>query len=134
MIRSCGNSGRTFKSALIWAVADSADALQEEARKALAWEAIDEEKDELRLDDSQRRQLAENLKRAQADLKECVWRTYKNLILLGKDNTLRTVDLGLVHSSAAKTLSELYLNRLRQDGDVEEGVSPNFLVRNWLFE
>jgi len=25
----------------------------------------------------------------------------------------------------------LILNRLRQDGDVEEGISPNFLVRNW---
>src|SRR5262249_49413369 len=23
------------------------------------------------------------------------------------------------------------LNRLRQDGDLEEGVSPNFLLRNW---
>jgi len=25
----------------------------------------------------------------------------------------------------------LILNRLRQDGDVEEGISPNFLIRNW---
>src|SRR6202011_5964123 len=40
-------------------------------------------------------------------------------------------DLGLVHSSAAATLTGFVLNRLRQDGDVEEAVSPTFLVRHW---
>lgn len=131
MTREYGRSARTFKSALIWAVADSDTSLKEEARKALAWEDIHSEKDELQLDDAQRRQLAENLKRAQRDLKECVWRSYKNVALLGKDNTIRVVDLGLVHSSAADTMVALILNRLRQDGDVEEGISPHFLVRNW---
>ncbi|MDQ0286286.1 hypothetical protein J2Z49_001400 [Desulfofundulus luciae] len=131
MTREYGTSARTFKSALIWAVADTDASLKEEARKALAWEDIRSEQDELRLDESQKRQLAENLKKAQRDLKECVWRSYKNVALLGKDNTIRVVDLGLVHSSAADTMVALILNRLRQDGDVEEGVSPNFLVRNW---
>ncbi len=129
--REHGTSARTFKSALIWAVADSDTSLKEEARKVLAWEDIQSEKDELQLDDSQKRQLAESLKKAQRDLKECVWRSYKNVALLGKDNAIRVVDLGLVHSSAADTMVALILNRLRQDGDVEEGISPNFLVRNW---
>jgi hypothetical protein len=75
--------------------------------------------------------LGENLKKAQRDLKESVWRTYKNLMLLGKDNHMRPIDLGLVHSSAADMMVTLIMNRLRQDGDVEEGISPNFLVRNW---
>ncbi len=52
-------------------------------------------------------------------------------MLLGKDNTWKTVDLGLVHSSAANSIVELVLNRLRQDGDIEDAVSPNFLARNW---
>lgn len=131
MMRECGTSGRTFKSALIWSSADSPAALYDEARKVLAWEAIDQEQETLRLDDAQDRQLAESLKKAQRDLKECVWRSYKHLVLLGKDNTLRVVDLGLVHSSAAETMVTYILNRLRQDGDVEENISPNFLVRNW---
>jgi len=131
MTREHGTSARTFKSALIWCVADTASALREEARKVLAWEAIQDEEDTLRLDDGQKRQLVENLKKAQRDLREAVWRTYKNILLLGKDNSIRTVDLGLVHSSAADTMVTLILNRLRQDGDVEEGVSPNFLIRNW---
>ena len=41
--------------------------LQDEARKVLAWEDI-EDQDTDRLDDSQKRQLAENLKKAQRDL------------------------------------------------------------------
>lgn len=64
-------------------------------------------------------------------MKESVWRTYKNIVLLGKDNQLRVTDMGLIHSSAADTMVTLVLNRLRQDGDVEKDVSPNFLVRNW---
>lgn len=130
MTKEYGTSSRTFKSALIWCVPESPSGLAEEARKLLAWESIDAE-DSGSLDDVQKRQLTENLKKAHRDLKESVWRTYKNLMLLGKDNKMRLVDLGLVHSSAADSMVTLVMNRLRQDGDIEAGVSPNFLVRNW---
>jgi hypothetical protein len=122
---------KTFKSGLIWAVPDAANALRDECRKVLAWEDIDDEKSELRLDEAQLRQLDENLKKARRDAKEAVWRTYKNLMLLGKDGSWKTVDLGLVHSSAANSLTELMVQRLEQEGDAEKGVSPNFLTRNW---
>jgi hypothetical protein len=131
MTRECGASGRTFKNALIWCVAESSGPIHDEARKVLAWEDIDDEKDELRLDDAQKRQLAENVKKAERDLKEAVWRTYKNLFLLGKDNQLRHSDLGLISSSQAESLVSFILGRLRQDGEVEASPSPNFLVRNW---
>src|SRR5271157_6038025 len=104
MTKEYGTSARTFKSGLVWCVPESATGLSDEARKVLAWEDIQEEETELRLDESQRRQLTENLKKAQRDLKESVWRTYKNLMLLGKDNAMRSIDLGLVHSSAADTM------------------------------
>jgi hypothetical protein len=129
--REHGTSSRTYKSALIWAVPEGPDALRDDARKVLAWEDLADEQGELRLDEGQTRQLAENLKKAQRDIKETVWRTYKNVMLLGKDNSWKTVDFGLVHSSAADSLVTLILKRLRQDGDIEDGVSPNFLTRNW---
>jgi hypothetical protein len=75
--------------------------------------------------------LIENLGKARRDLNEAVWRTYKTVLLLGKDNTVRSVDLGLVHSSAADSLVGFIVNRLRQDGDISDGISPKFLVRNW---
>jgi hypothetical protein len=127
-----GSSARTFKSGLIWAVPEGADPLREDARKVLAWEDIADEEADLRLDEGQQRQLAESLKKAQRDIKETVWRTYKNVMLLGKDSEWKTVDLGLVHSSAAPSIGQLIIERLVQAGDIEDkGVSPNFLVRNW---
>lgn len=131
LTKEYGQSSRCFKSALIFSIPDAAAPLREEARKVLAWEALDEEAPSMKLDDGQVRQLDESLKRAKRDMKESVWRTYKTIALLGKDGNIRMVDLGLVHSSAAADLTTLILNRLRQDGDVETGISPSFLNRNW---
>ena len=131
MAREHGSSSRTYKSALLWCVAEDAALLSEEARKVLAWEDIEAESETLRIDESQRRQLDENLKRAKRDLQEAVWRTYKNVFLLDDTNALRRIDLGLVHSSAANSLPGLILERLQQEDLVVDGVSPNFLVRNW---
>lgn len=128
--REYGTSGRTYKSALIWSVSDSGATLNEEARKLLAWEDIDAEESD-RLDDSQRSQLSQSLKKGQRDLREAVWRSYKNIALLGRDNQIRTIDLGLVHSSAADSMAGLILGRLRQEDEAVDGVNPNFLVRNW---
>jgi hypothetical protein len=129
--REYGASARTFKSALFFIVPESGDTLREEARKLLAWRDIDDDATELRLDETQRKQLSENIKKAERDLKESVWRTYNKVLLLAKDGEWKTADLGLVHSSAADSLVGLVLQRLRQDGDVEDGVSPAFLSRNW---
>ncbi len=131
MTQSYGRSARTFKSALIWIAPDSDVALYDEARKVIAWEAIQTEEDELKLDEVQKKHLAGNIKRAESDLKESIWRAYKNIILLDKANQLKVTDLGLVHSSAAENIVTLILNRLRQDGEVEKDISPNFIVRNW---
>ncbi|SHF02882.1 Predicted ATPase, AAA+ superfamily [Desulfacinum infernum DSM 9756] len=131
MAKEAGTSSRTYKSALVWCVAESGTVLSEEARKVLAWEAIQSEAADLKLDTTQLRQLDENLKRARRDLHEAVWRTYKNVYLLEEGNTLRKIDLGLVHSSAADSLPALILGRLVQEDLVTNNVSPNLLIRNW---
>ncbi|MCX6033329.1 MAG: DUF499 domain-containing protein [Chloroflexi bacterium] len=131
--REAGSSGRTFKSALLWAVPEDDAQLRTDARQWLAWELIRDEHagGQLRLDDVQQRQLQTDLGKAKANLAESVWRAYKNVALLGKDNELRTINLGLIHSSAAASIVELILRRLRQDGEIEDTISPNFLRRNW---
>ncbi len=131
IIRENGTSARTFKSALFFAIPEDEEPLREEARNLLAWEEIQDEEGDLRLEETQRRQLVENQKKAERDLRECVWKTYKNIALLDKENKVRVVDLGLIHSSAANTLVSLIVDRFRKDGDIEEGISPNFLTRNW---
>jgi hypothetical protein len=131
MTKERGDGGRTFKSALIWVVPDSADGMREEARKLLAWEAIDAEMKPEQLDENQRRQLSENIKRSRRDLKESAWRSYNKVCLLAKDNTLKTVDLGLVTSSAAESMTKLVVSVLRQNDEIVKAVSPRFLVNNW---
>ncbi|VEN75475.1 conserved hypothetical protein [Candidatus Desulfarcum epimagneticum] len=131
MTKGFGASMRIFKSALIWVAPDSSDSMRDDARKFLAWEAIDAEKDMMNLDDGQRRQLSEHLKRARRDLKESVWRSYNKVMLLGKDNALKTIDLGLVTSSSAESPTKLILSKLRQNDEVVKAVSPRFLLKNW---
>ena len=118
---------------MLWAVAEDDAQLRSEARQFLAWQMIQEEHEsgQLRLDDVQQRQLREDVGKAKGHLAESVWRAYKNVVLLGKDNELRTINLGLIHSSAAASLVDLILRRLRQDGEIEDTISPNFLRRNW---
>jgi hypothetical protein len=131
LIRECGGSGRTFKSALVFCVAQSAGPLREDARRLLARREIENELPGISVDETQRDQLSENIKKSQRDLRENVWRSYKNILLLGKDNQVRIIDLGLVHSSAADSLVQFIINHLRQGDEIQSGISPNFLVRNW---
>jgi hypothetical protein len=131
MTRDYGTSSRTFKSALIWCAPDPAGSLHEDARRLLAWEDIQSEQLDLMLDDAQKTQLSECVSKARRDLKETVWRNYKTLFLLGKDNKMRTVDLGLITSSHANSITELILNQLTLEDVISKGISPNFLGRNW---
>src|SRR6516162_5757961 len=132
MVREYGQSGRTFKSALFFAVPEAGAALQDEARKLLACEDIcGDIETHKRLDDSQRKQLDTDTKKAARDLKEAVWRTFKHVVRLVKDNTLQELDLGLVHSSAAGSLTELILNRLRSQDEITESVGPSKLIKFW---
>jgi hypothetical protein len=58
IVRDCGSSGRTYKSALLFAVPDAAEAVREHARDAPAWQAIDEDTaTKKRLDEGQSRLL-----------------------------------------------------------------------------
>ena len=126
-----GTSGRAYKSALVWVFPENANSIREDARRALAWQRIWEERASLSLDEAQLQQLDESRKKAQRDLKESVWRSYKHLALYSKEQTLRTIDLGLVHSSAAASLS-LYIQKcLRDAGELVDSVSPSFLLRYW---
>ncbi len=132
IVREYGQSGRTFKSALIFAAPENDASLRDEARKLLAWEDIrDDDETVKRLDEGQRRQLDTGVKKASRDLKESVWRTYKYISLLGRDNALQDLDLGLVNSSAAGTLAELYVNRLRERDEITDGVGANKLIKAW---
>jgi hypothetical protein len=132
IIREVGASGRIFKSALIFVAAEEDTRITDTARTVIAWEDISSEEESVRqLDESQKRSLNQSLGRAKADLKEAVWRAYRYVFLLGKDNTVKEIDLGQVTSSTAPSISELAINQLVRDDEVSSAVGPNKLLRVW---
>jgi hypothetical protein len=131
MSKEHGQSSRVFKSAVIWSVAEDTSTLRDEARKGLAWENILADKEDLKLDDAQVKQLKENVNKAKGYLREAVWQAYKNVFLLDDGNKLRRIDLGKIHSSAADDLVTLILGRLRHEDLLTDSVSVNALVRGW---
>ena len=132
IVRECGTSGRTFKSALLFAVPDTGTAVTSAARDVLAWEDITDDTDTVgQLEESQRRALGESLKRAKADLKESIWRAYRHVFLLNKTNAIKDNDLGQINSSMAPTLPDLIVNTLKKDDELTDKVGSARLVRFW---
>ena len=132
VVRDCGSSGRTYKSALIFAVPDTGDAVREAARNALTWEGIDDDDDtKKQIDEGQKSLLSRNLKNAQRDLDEAIFRTYRHVYLLGKDNKLRPIDLGQITSSSAGSIVELILRELQRCEEITDGISPAKLIKYW---
>lgn len=123
IVKDSGTSGRTFKSALIIAAPDPAENVYDKAREVLAWEDVDDDEEtKKRIDDGQMKLLARNLGNAKRDLDEAIFRAYKHLYLLGKDNKLRHIDLGNITSSGAGCLVDVYLQRLGSNGGLDEVV------------
>ena len=135
IVRDCGSSGRTYKSALIFAVPDATTNLRDATRNALAWEDIDDDEEtKKRIDDSQLKLLKRNMESARRQLKEDLFRAYRHLYLLDKNNTLRHIDLGQITSSATTPsdgIVGLYIRELRRNDEITEGVSPLKLVKYW---
>jgi hypothetical protein len=95
------------KSALLFAVPATAATLHDEARKLLACaDIVDDEETFKPLDDAQRRQLKTAGERAARDLKEAVRRTYRYMLLLDRDNTLKVTELTQPNSSMANSLAD----------------------------
>lgn len=130
LIRSAGSSDRTYKSCLIFALSGGDQDLRTNTRKLLAWESI-QANDAESLDENLKRQLKESLAKAKRDVSESVWRTYRYIALLGRENQLKETDLGLVTSSQASSIPKLILDRLRQGDELLDHVTPRFLIRNW---
>ncbi len=132
IVKDCGASGRTFKSALIFSIPDGGENVREAARNLLAWEDIDDDEDtKKRVDEGQLKLLDRNLKRAESDLHEAIFRSYRHLFLLGKDGKLRDIDLGQITSSSAGSLVELILRELEKCDEITSGIPPSKLIKHW---
>lgn len=130
MTKEYGKSARTYKTGIVWVAASSNAKLKEEARKLLAWEDIQNDST-LKLDDGQEAKLEENIEISKRSIKESVWQAYNTILLLGRDNAIKVIDLGQMHSSSAESLPWMILDHLLKTDEVVKAVSPNTLTRKW---
>ena len=126
-----GESGRTYKSSLIWAIASNAGPLVETTRDYLAWCEIRDDADTLNLDDAQKRQAREYVDTSKRQMKEQVWETYNVLGLYTPDDTIRFENLGRINSSASESITRFITHKLKELDQLTDTVNPNYLVRNW---
>lgn len=131
LIRDHGQSARSFKNALIFSMSEGESRLSEAAKKIIAWEEIRDDADDLGLEKSQKQQIESNIKSAAIELKDAVWRSYRFIVLLGKNNDLQLIDLGLNNSGSSTSLTSLIIERLRLDDLITDSVSSKYLVRKW---
>ena len=132
IVRDHGGSGRTYKSAVLFAVPDAGDAIRTAVRDALAWEAIEDDEDtKKRLDEGQRRVLQRSLDAAKRGADEAIFRAYRHVYLLGKDNTLRAIDLGQITSSSAGSITELIFRELEKSDEITATVGTTRLLKFW---
>ena len=131
VIREHGTSARTYKSGLVFVVAQSAGPLSEDARRVLAWEEIQKELPGISVDTTQIAQLEDNIKKSRRDLKDSVWRSYNNIAfserITRSDSSTSGICIPAPHprsfSSSSMSLSTSMRSRAAS--------VPNLLVRNW---
>jgi hypothetical protein len=133
IIRSSGTSGRTYKSGLVFIVPDSSTTVVEAARNLLAWQDIDADDEAKKRLEDQVKALESNLKKSARDVKEALFRSYRNIMLLGKDNKAKVIDLGQITSSSIEggRIADLVMRELLKLDEVSDGVGPSKLVRYW---
>jgi hypothetical protein len=130
IIRQAGNSSRTFKSAVVVVLPDQTAPLYESARRALAWETIWNEVGE-DLDHQQQTLTKENIAKAKRDLRDAVWRAYKHVFLLDKDNVVKRHDMGTpTHGSADSPIGAI-LEPLHTLDVFSRTITPAQLIKNW---
>lgn len=146
MIQNCGGRGRTYKSGLIFVVAESSAQLFDEVKTLLALESLEDPAEQERIwsrfadpheqNHSQefqefKRQLEERKQKTESQLDRMVWSIYRHVLFVNEDGSLYEKDLGLNFPNSSRSLVELIISQLKRDGIIADAISLDYLVRNW---
>jgi len=128
-LESRGTAQRLYKNMLVFIAAgeNDAEALRLAVREYLAWQSIQDERDELNLDAQQRRQVAASLKKADetVDLRLCG--AYNWLLVPVQPEPLGPIEFQASHISGDDNFYDRAVRRLRNDGLLIYDWSPDIL-------
>jgi hypothetical protein len=129
ILESRGPSQRLYKNMLVYIAADENDAgaLRQAVRDYLAWQSIDDEKEELNLDAQQRRQVATGLEKADETVDLRVRGAYSWLLVPTQPEPLGPIEMQASRISGDDNFYERAARRLRNDGLLIDQWSPDIL-------
>ena len=129
IVKECGTSGRTCKSALIFAVPEGIAKARDVAQTLLTWEEIQADTATVaRLTSAQKEELAGNVAKAKKDLDEAVQQSYRHLYLLGKDGRLKHLDLD---GRPTGGVVEQIVGRLEKAEELTDKFAAHKLAQCW---
>lgn len=136
--RQRGASPRLYPAALVWVVRKPGRTLREKAEAWLAWKRVMEDLNSgvlgAEFEQSDRGEVARQIKEGEEALKDEVWASYRYAIVADPkgDEGLREIDLGAGHaSSGSGSLTAHVVAALKAEGLLNETVGAGYLERNW---
>jgi len=132
-----GNSPRLYPGALVFCFKKPGRDLRDKVEAWLAWERVqfDVNKGSLgtELDTEDLKNLAADVKSAQADARDEVWASYRYIALSEPSSPggVTSIDLGAVMAGSGTTLCGRIIAALKQDALLNESIGAGYIDRNW---
>ena len=135
--RQRGQSPRLYPGALVWCLKKPGRDLREKVELLLAWKRVKKEVDDGSLggefEQSDRTDLADEVKEAKGNAKDEVWGGYRYAVIESdqEPDGVRAIDLGAGHSSSGETLCGRVIAALKSEALLNESVGAGYIQRNW---
>lgn len=132
IINNKGASPRINKNTMIFLVPLETEEIGFEkiVKEKLAYEMLINDTT-LKIDDRERKQLEEGLRKAESDCREQLRRYYRKIVLPTKSE-LKDNDLGIPTHGARRCIDEEVYDKLRSDGEILEKISPRVVKEKYL--
>lgn len=127
-----GSTPRVYRNMLLFLVPMPSErpAFESLVRKFLAFRALENDRT-LTLNEEQRKDIKDNLKKLEGDLAEAVRRLYRLVILPARDGW-REQDLGIPTYGEKKSLDQEVYDKLRLEGEILERIAPLVIKEKYL--
>ena len=132
IIETKGDSPRVYRNTVLFLVPSEAEktSFVYNMKKRIAYEQIESDKT-LSLTESQRKDIANTLKKDEDSVRDAVRRFYRLIYLPSKDG-LKEVDLGIPTFGERKKIDDEVYDKMRSDGEILERIAPLVVKEKYL--
>lgn len=132
-LENCGERPRVYRNTLIFLTPLESEraSFDNFLKKMIAWHLIEKEKTSLRITEEQEKEVKEKIKETKADAKENIRKLYRIVLLPSKDG-FKQIDLKLATYGAYATIDKEIDDRLKNDNEILETLSPLVLKEKYL--